>query len=434
MYDLAVIGLGPAGLEAVDIALKNNLKVIAFEKNEPGGTCLNVGCIPTKALLYSSKMYSKMINSSKLGIEIQGIDFSFDKMIERKNNIISKFTKILNSDLSKRITLIKHEAELWIDENDLVISCEDNLYKAKNIIIATGSKPIELTELKFDGNFILSSDDLFSLVDLPKSITIVGSGAIGLEWAYILSNLGVDVNIVEKAKNIAPLLDVDIQKRIERILKSNKVKIYKDDYIISAKPNEIILNSNIKLESDVILSAVGRKPVLPSIKVSGCSEEYKINVNDDFSTEFYNLFVIGDAKSDIMLAHCASYQAKTLMDMLLYNKKQSRKTIPSVVYLSPEIACCGINGQDIDDTYTVKSTLLSRVAKSWCDEANDGMIKLILKDNKLKGAHLVCPEASILVTFLSYFIDKNIDISELEDIIYPHPSYSELLLEVLKSE
>ena len=196
MYDLAVIGLGPAGLEAVDIALKNNLKVIAFEKNEPGGTCLNVGCIPTKALLYSSKMYSKMKNSSKLGIEIQEIDFSFDKMLERKNNIVSKFTKILNSDLSKRITLIKQEAELLIDEDEVVISCEDNLYKAKNIIIATGSKPVELPELKFDGKFILSSDDLFSLVNLPKSITIVGSGAIGLEWAYILSNLGVDVNIV----------------------------------------------------------------------------------------------------------------------------------------------------------------------------------------------------------------------------------------------
>ena len=434
MFDLAVIGLGPAGLEAVEVALKKGLNIVAFEKNELGGTCLNFGCVPTKALLYSSNMYSKINNCSKLGIELECmVNFSWQKMLDRKNDIVSKFNKVLNSSLSKNITLIKGEAEIWLDEDELIITCDDNLYKAKNILIATGSRPIELSGLEFDKNFILSSDDLFSLKELPKSITIVGSGAIGLEWAQIFSNLNVQVNIVEKAPAIAPLFDIDIQKRAERILKSKKVAVYKDDFIVSVNSDEIILNSGKKIKSEKILCAVGRCPLLPSVKVLGCAEEYKIKLIDNYRTDFNNLYVAGDATGGVMLAHCASFQAKEVIDSIICSDNKSKKEIPSVVYLSPEIASCGIKGQDIDETYTVKQVLLSRIAKAWCDDSSDGFVKLIIKNDEIKGAHLVCPDASTMIAFLAYFINNKVKINEIEDMIFPHPSYSELILEVIKN-
>ena len=434
MFDLAVIGLGPAGLEAVEVALKKGLNVVAFEKNELGGTCLNVGCVPTKALLYSSNMYSKINNFSKLGIEVDcNVNFSWQKMLDRKNDIVSKFNKVLNSSLSKNISLIKGEAEIWLDDDELIITCNDNLYKAKNILIATGSSPIELFGLEFDKKFVLSSDDLFSLQELPKSITIVGSGAIGLEWAQIFSNLDVEVNIIEKAPVVAPLFDIDIQKRIERILKSKKITIYKDDFIVSANPNEIVLNSGKIIKSEKILCAVGRKPILPCVKVLGCSEEYKIKLIDNYRTDFDNLYVAGDASGGVMLAHCASCEAKDIINSIVSGCSKPKKEIPSVVYLSPEIAACGIKGQDIDETYTVKQVLLSRIAKAWCDDSSDGFIKLIIKNDELKGAHLVCPDASTMITFLAYFINNKVKIDEIEDMIFPHPSYSELILEAIKN-
>lgn len=436
MFDIAVIGLGPAGLEIVDIALKNNLKVVAFERNELGGTCLNVGCVPTKSLLHCAKVYKEILNCSKLGIELnKEPNINFSLMLDRKDEIVSKFTKILNSSLSKNITLIKSDAEIYIDDNEPVVVCEDNIYKAKYIVIATGSKPVELNDLKFDSKFILSSDDLYNLRNIPTSITIVGSGAIGLEWAQIFSFLGSNVSIVEKAPCIAPLLDIDIQKRIERILKTNNINFYKNDYIIKANKDEIILNSGARLASQIILSAVGRKPVFPKIFVSGCKEEYKLNIFENCRTEFDNLFVAGDVSGAIMLAHNASSQAHEVMNLILKNKISEHKNIPSVIYITPQIATVGLNEQNIVNKadYKISKVLLSSIAKSWCDESSDGFIKLIIKDNLIKGAHLVCPEASSLVVLLSYFIDNNVEIDKIRQIIFPHPSYGELILEAIKN-
>lgn len=436
MYDLAVIGLGPAGLEAVEVAVKNNLKVVAFEEKELGGTCLNVGCIPTKSLIHCAKLFNEISNASKLGINVAELpDFNFSKMLERKDDIVSKFTKTLNSSLLKNVTLIKSRAELYIDNDEPLIICDDNIYKAKNIIVSTGSKSIELPDLKFDSKFVLSSDDLFNLNKIPNSITIVGSGAIGLEWAQIFAFLGSKVTIVEKAPVLAPSLDCDLQKRIERILKVNNIDFYKGDYIVSANNHEITLNSGKKINSDIILVAVGRKANLPKVSVLGCSEDFKLNIIDNFKTEFENLYIIGDATSGVMLAHNASYQAKCLMNKILNNEDFEYRAIPSVIYLTPEIASCGVCEQAVknDSEYTVSKIMLASIAKSWCDEAQDGFIKLIIKDNAIKGAHLVCPEASSLITLLSYFIDNCVSLDEIKKMIFPHPSYSELILRAVKN-
>ena len=436
MYDLAVIGLGPAGLEAVSIALKNNLKVIAFEREEVGGTCLNVGCIPTKTILHTSQLIREINNASNVGISLfSAPDFSWQKILDRKTEIVNKFTKILNSQLSKNITLIKAEVQLNIDYDEVELIANNEIYKAKNVIIATGSTPVELPGLPFDGNFVINSDDFYRMQTLPRKITIVGSGAIGLEWAKILSDLNVEVKLIEKAPAIAPLLDIELQKRAERILKAQNVEYFKNDYIAKISNNLVILGSETAFETDCILVAIGRKPVLPKTTM-GNFGEYNITPDEYGFTDFENLFVAGDAGGYSMLAHNASYQARCIMNKILFDKQIIRKAIPSVIYTMPEIASIGVREQDIQglEGYKVKKILIPSIAKSWCDDCADGLVKAILFEDKIVGAHVVSKDASSLISIFSVFIDRQISIYDIQDMIFPHPSYAEAILEMLKDE
>lgn len=434
MYDLALIGLGPAGLEAASVAIKNGLKVIAFEKNELGGTCLNIGCIPTKSILYCAHLYNEIKNCNDLGLNIDSPSYNWQQVLNRKTDIVSKFTKTLNTLLAKKMTLIKSEAEIVINDNDIELCADDNYYQAKNIIIASGSKPRELPNLKFDNNFILNSDELFNLKELPKSIAIVGSGAIGLEWAFIMAHFGVEVKLIEKAPCLAPLFDIDIQKRLERILKLNKIEFYKNDFIKEIKGNTIILNSNNTFEVEKVLVAIGREPVLPKVTVAGCKDEFQFKLRENYSTDFDNIFITGDCANGVMLAHSASFQARSVMNKILFNKEIKQKQIPSVIYITPEIASIGLREQDIEnkDEYKIKKLPVTSVAKFWCDNAVEGIIKVILKDDKILGAHVVSKDASSIITLFSVFMDKEIPVNEICDMIFPHPSIEEVVLEVLK--
>ena len=436
MYDLAIIGLGPAGLEACEIAIKNNLKVVAFEKKELGGTCLNEGCIPTKAIMHSANLLDELSDSQNFGVQLfSNPNCDWNKILQRKCDIVSKFTKVLEPSLKRKINLVKSEAEICLIDNEIQICADDNYYQAKNIIIATGSKPQELKELKIDHNFIISSDDIYKLNTLPKNLTIVGSGAIGLEWAMIASALGVNVKLIEKASSIAPIFDIDIQKRIERILKSKNIEFFKDDYIVDIKNKQVTLKSNNSFETDLILMAVGRTPILPSVIVAGCQENFKLKVYDDYTTDFGNLYVIGDANKEIMLAHAASYQAKSVINKILFNKEIIKKPVPYVIYTNPSIASVGLREQDIEDKnkYLIKKVLVSSIAKSWCDNASDGMVKVIIKDNLIKGAHVVSKDADLLITIFNILIDNQITIDKIDDMIFPHPSFCELIPEVIKN-
>ncbi|MBR5304084.1 MAG: NAD(P)/FAD-dependent oxidoreductase [Candidatus Gastranaerophilales bacterium] len=436
MYDLAIIGLGPAGLEAAQIAIKNNLNVIAFEDNELGGTCLNVGCIPTKSILYTSQLLKEVQDSSKLGLSIFSTPgYNWQAILDRKIEIVNKFNKLLHATISKNLTLVKAKAELNINYDNLEIYADDNVYQAKNILVCTGSKPIELPGLPFDGKFVVNSDDLFKMHDLPKKIAIVGSGAIGLEWAKILSDFGVQVRLIEKAPALAPVLDIELQKRVERILKQNKIEYFKNDFITSISNDLITLNSGVAFDTDCILVAIGRKPNFPLVTISGCAEEYKLKPHEDGTCDIDNLYIVGDALGKTMLAHSASHQARIIMNKILFNTDMVLKDSPAVIYINPEIASIGIREQDIEnkEEYTIKKILISAIAKSWCDNAQDGLIKLIIKDDLIVGAHIVSKEASALISMVNIFIDQKIPIAEIENMIFPHPSFAEAIQEVIKN-
>ncbi len=427
-YDVAIIGLGPAGIRFAQEALKCGLKTIAFEKSSVGGTCLNLGCIPTKAMLNCSEDFLCACKVFPTSVDKNLI--SYESFLEKKDKIVSKLSVAAQKELVKKgLELQNCEAKILINNSVASIIADNQVYEADKIIVATGSKPLELSGLEFDSKNIISSDDLLSLKSLPDSILIVGSGAIGVEWARILNSFGCSVSVVEKAPNLLPLMDKDISARVERIFKISKIKYYKSVSLESFENKKAILSDGTEISCDMVLCAAGRKKVFPEFK-----NNFNLDIYDNCKTNVQNLFVIGDVSGEKMLAHAASHQAYALFNNLYNAKEFKMPDIPSVIYGSPEIASIGINEQDITDDiskYRIYKLPVSFLPKAWCDDSIDGFIKIITKNDKILGAHIVSKEASALIMQISIAMKANLSVDDLKEIIFPHPTYSEGIIEAI---
>lgn len=406
-YDIGIIGGGPAGYTSAFFAVQQGKSVILFEKDKLGGTCLNRGCIPTKAFMHIADLYSELQNSDKLGITCENLSFDFNKIVQHKNTVVEKLSKSLELMIKNaKITVINAEAEVAAD-NKIIANGEE--YSCNEIILATGSKPRELKGLEFDSEFILSSDDILNLTKLPKSIAIVGSGAIGIEWARILSAFGVDVSIIEIANRLVPLADWEISKRVERIFKLKKIKTLLSTHIESINSKKLTLSNGEVLEPECVLVAVGREPVSPDTS--------------------FNIKCIGDACGEIQLAHYAMSQAKETVLNIPFDKK----VVPSVIYGTPEIAWVGevSKSKEEDESYQKSVLPISALGKSHCDNSIDGFIKILSKSGQIKGASIVSKEASSLIQQIAIAIRNNITVEDLKKVCFAHPTYSEGIFEGL---
>ena len=431
-YDVAIIGLGPSGLEFAKSALKLGLKVIAFEKSSAGGTCLNLGCVPTKTMLSCAEVFSKILNSTKYAIELGETDIkiSYKSMCNKRVQIVEKIKSARVKDMvNKGLEIVPHKASVVVNSNTAHIVSSNIEYSAEKIVIATGSRPSLVSGFDFHSNAFINSDDLLTCDELPNDILIIGSGAIGIEWATIFNTFGVNVCVVEMAENLAPSCDLDICARLERIFKMKKIKFYKNATLVEYKDNIAKFSNGESFKCDKILFAAGRKPVLPEI--TGVN----LTINPNCTTNIQNLYVIGDATGGKMLAHAASHQAKALFNNLYKNKEYNVSDIPSVIYTTPEIASIGIREQDIDkpDDFKIIKLPISYLAKSWCDGEIDGFIKLIIKNKHIKGAHIVSKEASAMIMQIAIAMKANMDTDELCDVVFAHPTYSEGIMEALNN-
>ena len=326
----------------------------------------------------------------------------------KKNQTVERIRKSL--ELAVKNSGVKTiYSEACIKDKNTIIA-DDTEYNVDKIIIATGAKPREIKGLEFDGEFILSSDDILQIQTLPKSILIAGSGAIGIEWARILSCFDVDVTVVEMADHLIPIADIEVSKRIERIFKQQKVKYYLNDSIEKIENKVVTLKSGTTLTPDKVLIAAGRVPICPSC--DGGKYEGK---------------VLGDACGEIQLAHYAIHQAKQEALGIPFNKN----LIPSVIYGEPEIAWVGHREQDVDESYKKTVLPITALGKAWCDDSTDGFIKLITKENKIYGAHIVSKEASSLIHTVLIAIQNQLGIEELKQICFAHPTYSEGLFDTI---
>ena len=405
-FDYGIIGGGPAGYTTALYLATQGKSVVLFEKDEVGGTCLNRGCIPTKILLHVAELYQSFKTAEKFGIYAENITFDYEKVAEHKNKIVEKLRKSLELAIKKSgIKVVKETAKV-VSDNLIKASGEE--YSCGKIVVATGSKPRELKGLEFDHKFILSSDDILNLTKLPEKMVIVGSGAIGIEFARILSAFGVEITLVELASRLVPLADWEVSKRVERQFKMKKIKFYTETSIKSIENKVVTLSNEEKIEPDCILVATGRV----------CADDNKYEQN--------NVSIIGDASAEIQLAHYAVSQAKKLVFDIPYDKD----LIPSVIYGSPEIAWVGeVEKQDADTEFKKVVFPISALGKAHADDSIDGFIKILAKDNKIVGASIISNEASALIQQITIAIQNNISIDKLKEVCFAHPTYSEGIME-----
>lgn len=409
-FDLGIIGGGPAGYTAAFQARSKGLSVVLFEKDKVGGVCLNRGCIPTKAILHSAELYEEMKSATELGITAENLSFDYSKVVERKDKIVEKLRKSLELSLKNSgVVVVNAEAKITshtMKDGENQVFANEEIYECKKIITATGSKPRDFDGLRFDHKFILSSDDILNLKTLPKSIVIIGSGAIGIEWARILSAFDVEVTIVEMADHLLPLADIEVSKRVERIFKSKKIKFYTSNGVEKIENQNVTLKSGETLTPELVLLATGRTPQ----PIENCD------------------ICIGDACGKIQLAHFAIKQAVAEIANIEFNEN----LVPSVVYGCPEIAWIGKREQDLEEgNYKKSNILISALGKSHCDNCSDGFIKILSQEGKIVGAHIVSKEAASLIQEITIAMQNNIAIDDLKKVCFAHPTYSEGIFECL---
>ena len=415
-FDLGIIGGGPAGYTAAFQARAKGLSVVMFEKDKVGGVCLNRGCIPTKAILHSAELYEEMKSAEILGITAENLSFDYSKVVEHKDKVVEKLRKSLELSLKNAgVVVVNAEAEVCTLQPSLrntnapsieQICANGETYECARVITATGSKPRDFEGLRFDHKFILSSDDILELKTLPKSIVIIGSGAIGIEWARILSAFDVEVTVVEMAEHLLPLADIEVSKRVERIFKSKKIKFYTSNGVEKVENRTVTLKSGEVLTPELVLLATGRTPQ-PIENTEIC---------------------IGDACGKIQLAHFAIKQAVAEVSGIEFNES----LVPSVVYGCPEIAWIGKREQDLEEgTYHKSNILISALGKSHCDNCSDGFIKILSQEGKIVGAHIVSKEASSLIQEIAIAMQNDITIDDLKKVCFAHPTYSEGIFECL---
>lgn len=415
-FDLGIIGGGPAGYTAAFQARAKGLSVVMFEKDKVGGVCLNRGCIPTKAILHSAELYEEMKSAEILGITAENLSFDYSKVVEHKDKVVEKLRKSLELSLKNAgVVVVNAEAEVCTLQPSIrdtnapsieQICANGETYECARVITATGSKPRDFEGLRFDHKFILSSDDILELKTLPKSIVIIGSGAIGIEWARILSAFDVEVTVVEMAEHLLPLADVEVSKRVERIFKSKKIKFYTSNGVEKVENRKVTLKSGEVLTPELVLLATGRTPQ-PIENTEIC---------------------IGDACGKIQLAHFAIKQAVAEVSGIEFNES----LVPSVVYGCPEIAWIGKREQDLEEgTYHKSNILISALGKSHCDNCSDGFIKILSQEGKIVGTHIVSKEASSLIQEIAIAMQNDITIDDLKKVCFAHPTYSEGIFECL---
>lgn len=403
-YNYGIIGSGPAGNTAAILAAQKGYSVVMFEKNILGGVCLNNGCIPTKTILHSVELYHEAKNSAEIGILADDIKLDIKKVMERKNKVIETLRHGLEQSIKNlKIEYVQAEAKVIADN---IIEADGKTYNLDKIIVATGSTPKCLKGHEFDHKFIVDSDDLFNLTEIPKKIVIIGAGAEGIEWSRIFNAMGTEVHIVEVAPHLLPVADIEISKRIERTFKQRGIKMYLSTFVENINEGKVHLSNGEVLEPDFTLVAIGRNISRPEINGK--------------------VTYLGDTCGQLMLATFAMYQARALVSDVLFDNV----FVPSVVYGTPEIAWVGATEQDLPpDSYEKVLYPLTALGKAYCDNATEGFIKLLSYDDHLIGVHIMGKEASALIQQFTIAMQNNIKVSELKKVCFAHPTYSEAVYE-----
>ncbi|MFD1552407.1 dihydrolipoyl dehydrogenase [Putridiphycobacter roseus] len=449
-YDIIILGSGPGGYVAAIRASQLGLKTAIVEKAEIGGICLNWGCIPTKALLKSANVFEYISHAADYGISVSGADADFAGMVKRSRGVAEKMSggvqflmKKNKIDVIKGFGKVKAGKKVSVTDDKGAVK---ELTANKGVILATGARSRQLPNLPQDGKKVIGYREAMSLPTQPKKLVVVGSGAIGVEFAYFYNTLGTEVTVVEYMPNIVPVEDLEVSKQLERSLKKQGVKIMTNSSVesvdTSGKGCVVTIKTKKgeeKIECDIVLSAVGIQTNLEGIgleDVGIATDKGKVLVNDFYQTNIPGYYAIGDIVTGPALAHVASAEGITCVEKIAGMNVEpiNYGNIPGCTYCSPEVASVGMTEQAAKDAgYEIKvgKFPFSASGKASAAGANEGFVKLIFdaKYGELLGGHMVGANVTEMVAELVAIRKLETTGHELIKTIHPHPTMSEAIME-----
>ena len=452
-FDVVVIGSGPGGYVCAIRLAQLGFKTAIIEKyNSLGGTCLNVGCIPSKSLLDSSHHYDDVLkNVMNHGIEINGeIKLNFSKMIERKNSVVNQTVKGIDYLMDKNKISVFYGKASFVDNNSINIDGKEKL-KFDKCIIATGSKPISLPFVKLDKERIITSTEALSLKEVPKHLVIIGGGVIGLELGQVYKRLGSEVSVIEYAEKITPFMDQDISKELLKVLKKQKINFFLSHEVYEVERNGDSVNIKAKnkngdivnFDSDYCLVSVGRKPYTDGLGLEKVNVETeksgKIIIDKYFKTSAKNIYAIGDVVNGPMLAHKAEEEGIAVAEILNGQKPHiDYNLIPNVIYTWPEVSSVGKTEQQLNKeevNYKVGKFPMRALGRSRASSDLDGFVKIIAdkKSDEILGVHIIGARAADLIVEGVTAMEFRASCEDISIMSHPHPTYSEAMKEAALS-
>lgn len=439
-YDVIIIGSGPGGYVAAIKAGQKNLKVALIEKEEIGGVCLNWGCIPTKSLLKSAKVYQQFMHAKDYGLVVdkKNIGYDWNAIIKRKNRIVKRLTGGVSMLLKKNGVDIYEGIGEVISKHKVKVN--DEILETKHLILSTGASPVvpPIDGLKeaYDSGFVKTSKQMLDIDHVPEHLVIIGGGVIGVEFATIFNSFGSNVTIVEREQQILLNVDDEVRDTMMKVLKRNKINILTGATVTEVKKDAVVYTTNSgskNVEADSILLSVGMKANTSSFEALRLKlKRGFVEVNQHMQTNESSVYAIGDVNGEMLLAHVASHQGIIAVEHFLGNEEEiNYKQIPSAIYSFPEISQIGYTEREVKEKgweYKVSKFPLQANGKALSQNERDGFIKVIATKpyNEIVGVHIVAENASDLISEALMTMKLEGTADEIAHAIHPHPTISEI--------
>ena len=452
-FDVVIIGSGPGGYVCAIRCSQLGMKTAIIEKyNSLGGTCLNVGCIPSKSLLDSSHHFHDAVhNFESHGINFEGnVIVNLEKMISRKQNVVDQTVKGIDFLMNKNKIKVYHGTGSFVDSSTIKIDNSSGgvtNITFNNAVIATGSKPTNLPFAKIDKKRIITSTEALNLKEIPKKLIVIGGGVIGLELGQVYSRLGAEVSVVEYSNTITPFMDASISKELMRIFKKQKIKFYlshkvfqistsEDNVSVQAEDNN---GNKVLFEGDYCLVSVGRKPFTENLNISSLgietNDKGQIKVNDQLQTSCSNVYAIGDVIKGPMLAHKAEEEGVMVAEIMAKQKPHiNYNLIPNVIYTWPEVASVGKTEKQLSDDgveYKKGQFPFRALGRSRASMDTDGFVKILAdkKTDEILGVHIIGARAADLIAEAVTAMEFRASAEDISRMSHSHPTYAEAIKE-----
>lgn len=443
MYNLAIIGGGPGGYVAAEKAAKGGMQVLLLEKKELGGVCLNEGCIPTKTLLYSAKMLDQARHADRYGVAVENASLDFPAVMKRKEKVVKKLVGGVKVRMRNAgVEVVKEEAFIeGAVPGGFRIRAGENAYEAEKLLICTGSEAAvpPIPGLK-ESDAVVTNREILALAEAPARLVIIGGGVIGMEFASFFNSIGTEVTVIEMLPKILGPMDDEISAMLQAQYAKKGVQFHLSCKVTAIEGNEVVYETpegeTCRAQGDKILLSVGRRANIRGFGLEniGVAMERGIKVNEKMETSVPGVYAAGDVTAFSMLAHTASHEAEVAVsNMLGIPAAMSYNAIPGIVYTNPEVAGVGMTEQEAGEDVKVLKLPMAYSGRFVAEnERGEGLCKVLVgPEGKVLGVHMLGNPCSEIILSAAMAISRGLSVKELLEVVYPHPTVSEILKETL---